>query len=92
MPPSRTAAPNDRPSPQTPSAVTAPTVSSIDTVARRTGPTHRRSRTGPPNGARSLSPAVNSETITATSVMRSSSLGWSTGSTGANDTPAGSMA
>jgi hypothetical protein len=61
------------------------------TVARSTGVTHRRSRPALPTGARSLSPAVNSDTITATSVIRSSRSGCATGSSAANDTPAGSI-
>ena len=68
--PSSTAAPSGRFSSQTPMAVTAATVTSIDTDASCTGMRQRLSC----SGSSSFIPAVNSDTSTAISVRRSSSV------------------
>ena len=65
--PSTTAAPSGSASARCPTSAIRPTVTAIDTVARRIGRRHRRCVIG----SRSLSPAVNSDTITASSVSSS---------------------
>ena len=67
--PSNTDAPSDRSMTQTPRAVMAATVISMDTVAICTGMRQRLSA----SGNSSFMPAVKSDTNTATSVSRSSS-------------------
>ena len=83
--PSRIAAPHGRPSPTTPATATRPIVTTIEPEARRTGSSQSASR----RPTRSFSPAVNSETITATSVNRSSKAESRTGSSRISPKPDG---
>src|SRR5688572_26773796 len=83
--PSSTAAPSGKSSSHTPAAAISATVTAIDTNASRTGSHHIGSR----SGTRSFNPAVNSETMTATSVTRSSNPAFSTGSNRISPSPHG---
>ncbi len=74
--PSRIAAPKGIASSHTPTAVTMPTVRTMETTASITAGRKRRSKIE----SRSLSPTVNSEMRTATSAARCSHFAWSSGS------------
>ena len=85
MPPSKTAAPSERPSNAVPIRATATTVTSIETRASRSGGSQRRSC----KPALSLSPEVKSEIRTTASVSRSSMPAAPIGSIAASPSQAG---
>ena len=86
--PSKTAAPTGKFKNHTPTAVTAPTVSSIDTVASCTGICQRLSL----NGNSSFIPDVNNDISSATSVSRSSKTVFLMASSFSSPQPQGPMA